>query len=657
MTRQKSTKKALLSSVLSLVICLSMLIGTTFAWFTDSVTSANNKIQSGTLKLDLELLDKESGNWNSIKTSQAPLFNYNKWEPGYTEARVLKVQNEGTLALKWMAKFVSANKLSILANVIDVYVCEGATAYPTRELTGYTRVGTVAEFVNTIETTTTGTLLAGKEATLGIALKMQESAGNEYQGLDLGGAFDIQILATQLTSEIDSFDDQYDKNATFIPAWDGTTGEVPPEVDNTISISTPAELSAFANSVNSGKSYSGKTVKLTADINLDNQNWTPIGACNSTAYFQGVFDGQGHTIYGLNVDKANDTYMYTTAGLFGWIDAGAATIKNVKLDGATVKGSHWVGGIAGYMTGNIINCSVTNSTIIGYNVNDDANGDKVGGVVGYMNTGNGSLEGNTVTNCTITAYRDVAGIAGAVAVENSVKNNTVKDTKISYEANHAAKIVSAKTAVVVDDTNKADNVIVGKITTLTTGNLYDTIASMKKGDTLIVAGGTYNTSGSFPVPEGVTIKGKDGETVIIHQSSAAQDNIFNCAGDVVIENITFESNRKGYAIADNTKNHDTDGDITVINCKFLGLASEKNWGIYKNLNGNLTIQNCTFDNYNNAVCGVNNGNGSTTTITGCTFTNINGEAVGYVMSSTPADFETKLIENNTGLTDANVIGY
>lgn len=134
-----------------------MLIGSTFAWFTDSVTSAGNKIQAGTLKLDLELLDKETKVWNSIKESKAPIFSYDKWEPGYTDVKILKVENEGNLALKWVAKFVSSEELSILANVIDVYVKPSAAelAYPAdRDLTGYTKVGTVAEFVDTIEETT-----------------------------------------------------------------------------------------------------------------------------------------------------------------------------------------------------------------------------------------------------------------------------------------------------------------------------------------------------------------------------------------------------------------------------------------------------------------------------------------------------------------------
>ena len=204
-------------SAVSLLLCVSMLVGSTFAWFTDSVTSAGNKIQSGSLKVDLELLDKETGSWNSLKASKAPIFDYDKWEPGYVDTKVLKVENEGTLALKWVASFYSEEEISALADVIDVYVCASETelSYPDdRDLEGYTCVGTLKNFINSVEETTNGSLEAGQSAYLGIALKMQEEAGNEYQDLSLG-AFDIRIYATQYTSEADSFDDQYDVGATF----------------------------------------------------------------------------------------------------------------------------------------------------------------------------------------------------------------------------------------------------------------------------------------------------------------------------------------------------------------------------------------------------------------------------------------------------------
>ncbi len=236
MTNSKTTKRALFMSVISLLVCFTMLMGATFAWFTDTVVSSNNKIIAGTLKIDLELLDKDSGVWNSLKNDSAPIFDYELWEPGYTDVKILKIENEGTLALKWYAKFVSSYELSVLANVIDVYVCPSATelTYPDdRSLNGYTCVGTVAEFVNTIEETTTGNLNATESAYLGIALKMRESADNDYQNLGLG-TFDIQILATQDTVEADSFDNQYDADAenTAAPTVVATVDELSTAIKN-----------------------------------------------------------------------------------------------------------------------------------------------------------------------------------------------------------------------------------------------------------------------------------------------------------------------------------------------------------------------------------------------------------------------------------------
>ena len=261
MTKKYSTKRSLIASILILCLCFTSFVGTTFAWFTDEVTSSGNKIVSGSLKVDLEVLDKESGKWSSLKESKAPIFNYENWEPGYIDAKVLKVDNEGTLALKWKAKFVANETLGILADVIDVYVLPygvlddaSSVGYPAgRDLgaAGYTKVGTVRDFVNTIETTTYGELLAGKSAYLGIALKMQESAGNIYQEETLG-AFDIQIVATQLASEEDSFGKDYDSGAEY-------DGEI------TNSDGFKAALAA------------GGTYKLVGDLTLDQDVSVPAG--------------------------------------------------------------------------------------------------------------------------------------------------------------------------------------------------------------------------------------------------------------------------------------------------------------------------------------------------------------------------------------------
>ena len=214
----KNIKKSFLMSSISLLLCFIMLLGTTFAWFTDSVTSSGNKIQAGTLKLDLEMLNKETGAYESIKTSKDPIFNYDLWEPGYTDVKFLKVENEGSLSLKWKAMFVSDEEVSKLAEVIDVYVLPSVTELGydnlTRDFDGWRRVGTLDQFINTLSQTTYGNLLPYSCAYLGIALHMQEEAGNEYQEIGLE-AFDIQIVATQMSNEEDSFGPDYDNDAEW----------------------------------------------------------------------------------------------------------------------------------------------------------------------------------------------------------------------------------------------------------------------------------------------------------------------------------------------------------------------------------------------------------------------------------------------------------
>ncbi|MBR3691322.1 MAG: SipW-dependent-type signal peptide-containing protein [Clostridia bacterium] len=418
MTKQRSTKQALVASLLVLTLCISMLIGSTFAWFTDEVVSTGNKIQAGTLKIDLEVLEKQTDGttkWVSIKDSQAPLFNYDKWEPGFTNVTLLRVTNLGNLALKWQAQFRSEVALTPLADVIDVYVCPSETelALPAdRDLSGYRNVGTLRSFVNTISSTTYGSLVnQGDVAYLGLALKMQESAGNAYQGMDLGGAFDIVIYATQLTSEEDSFGPDYDKNAF----WKDAATSVPAaDASGIITIKTAGELAAFAADVNAGNSYVGKTIKLGAHIDLNNLAWTPIGT--GTANFNGTFDGNGYTIYNL---RANGT---EGVGLFGFA-GNAASIHDVRIVNATVTGNHWVGAVLGYgylSQNSLAGCTVENAIISCYPVLKDGkydDGNQAGVIAGMAI--NGNIYKNTAKNSTVYAYRDLGGIVGCAQAENN----------------------------------------------------------------------------------------------------------------------------------------------------------------------------------------------------------------------------------------------
>lgn len=438
MTKIGSTKRSLMMSVMALFLCFTMLLGTTYAWFTDSVTSAGNKIMSGTLNVDLALLDEE-GNWNSIKEDKDPIFNYDKWEPGYTDVKILKIENKGTLALKWKAKFVSGTQLSALAEVIDVYVCPSATelTYPDdRSIDGYTKVGTVAEFVNSIESTTTGKLEASEAAYLGIALKMQETAGNEYKGLDLGGAFDIMILATQLDSEYDSFGNDYDKDSEYpvveIPAdkWDGGFDiswfiENPYAEEYTLSTAEqiaglselvdgsdaaraviPATLSDIIDN-NWPVTFEGTTIKLDNDVDLyvEGENgepvcFDPIGSYRKETAFKGTFDGQGHTISNLNQNTwaLDNGYYYSDCGLglFGLLED--AHIKNLTIDGAEISGESAICGTIAAVAGG--DCIFESITVKNANVADYQY--YAGGIVGWA-SGN-----HQYINCNIDASTAIA---------------------------------------------------------------------------------------------------------------------------------------------------------------------------------------------------------------------------------------------------------
>ena len=215
MTKTKSTKRALLTSALALLMCVSMLIGSTFAWFTDSVTSSGNIIKSGTLDVTMEWKDATaSGAQQTYKdASEGAIFNYDKWEPGFVEAKNIKIGNAGNLALKYQLNIVATGEVSELTDVIDVYYAEAECTLADRNMSELTKIGTLTEVLAAVSTTASGDLLGGESDTVTLALKMQESAGNEYQDLAIGSEFAVQLLATQLTSETDSFDDQYDVNA------------------------------------------------------------------------------------------------------------------------------------------------------------------------------------------------------------------------------------------------------------------------------------------------------------------------------------------------------------------------------------------------------------------------------------------------------------
>ena len=156
MNNSKLTKKALLTSVMALFLCVAMLTGTTFAWFTDTVTSSGNIIKAGTLDVTMEwaegTTDPANATWTDASTGA--IFNYDKWEPGYVSVRHIKIANEGDLALKYQLSIVANGDVSKLADVIDVYYLDPAAQIADRdELTADKKLGTLTEVLANISNT------------------------------------------------------------------------------------------------------------------------------------------------------------------------------------------------------------------------------------------------------------------------------------------------------------------------------------------------------------------------------------------------------------------------------------------------------------------------------------------------------------------------
>ena len=210
MTSIKSTKRALITSALAILMCAAMLIGTTFAWFTDTASTGVNKIVAGNLKVDIIGADSDSHieklNFTKAATTDAEAGAEILWEPGcryLTEG--FRIANKGNLALKWKAQVntgtTAANEGNFdLLDVIDFYLV-------TKAADGTETETALDEFTGNLKKTETSDVYYIKGV-------MQTTAGNDYQGLTLDG-ISITVVATQDTVESDSFDNQYDKDAEY----------------------------------------------------------------------------------------------------------------------------------------------------------------------------------------------------------------------------------------------------------------------------------------------------------------------------------------------------------------------------------------------------------------------------------------------------------
>ena len=279
MNNRKATKRALLTSAMALVMCVVMLVGTTFAWFTDTARTNVNKIQAG--KLDVQLLMKDNAdNWvdaenktlNFLVNGAIPSEGTQiLWEPG-AEYKLpeLKVVNNGNLKLKYKVAITGINGDAKLNEAIDWTINDAAFKLSEQTLDA-----------------------KAESAPFTIKGHMKENAGNEYQGLSIDG-IGITVYATQAKGEYDSTRNDYDENATY------PTGATIVGLNGTYDSLTAAMVAwrESKNILTTGGNMGGHPAELTS---VDTISWVISGS---------VGTGDGAGVVGTSGSLLSGGYIY-----------------------------------------------------------------------------------------------------------------------------------------------------------------------------------------------------------------------------------------------------------------------------------------------------------------------------------------------------------
>ncbi len=323
----KTSKKALFASAMSLLLCVTMLIGSTFAWFTDSASSKGNKIMAGNLDVDLLLWDGDS--YEDIGDSEEPIFgsytsdkaqnvnNDTLWEPGKTQVAYLKIKNNGNLALKYQVALNTVNPADgkNLYEVMQYQIVPDAANGENVQWNGNTalkaKLGT--EIVSgdaAVE------MDPGAEHDFALLVHMDENANNDY--MDGKVEFDITVLATQLNAEEDSFGKDYDKDSKYGAGNDLYTDDE----GNYVAVSTEGLVSAaaLASEDDSITSVKYETAAGTVDV--------PV-ARDAAALDSAIASGNDVVVL-TNGDFAVDNAKNTEVTIVG---NGADTVLTVENEG------------------------------------------------------------------------------------------------------------------------------------------------------------------------------------------------------------------------------------------------------------------------------------------------------------------------------------
>ena len=349
MENRKSTKRALLTSVLALLMCVTMLVGATFAWFTDTASTEVNKIQAGNLDLEVKYRTTANGEWKALDNT-TDLFGAEGtlFEPGHTRVVELKIKNAGNLALKYkigmnvISETAGTNKdgnpyklsnyLKVATSPIQQYdpnAGPGSISYAMEQLIfvkGNVLAWEHRDFANfELEYTSNGgvhELKPGDAGILGIKVYMPESVGNEANAISTEKAasinFGLNVVATQYTVESDSYGTQYDKDATY-PAVNQAELTALLNGGKIVTLGkdiAPTEAITVSGNVKSTLDLDGKTLANTEDIWSDN-NWALVSAqngANLTITGNGTFAAKENDCYAVDVQDGSTVTI--TSGTF-----------------------------------------------------------------------------------------------------------------------------------------------------------------------------------------------------------------------------------------------------------------------------------------------------------------------------------------------------
>ena len=333
MTSSKSTKRALISSTLALLMCVAMLIGTTFAWFTDTASTGVNKIQAGNLDVELEYKNSDTADFTKADKNTKVFKEGALWEPGHVEYVVLKVSNAGSLALKYKLGINIAsetgstnvyNNAFNLSDYIRFAVLDGDKTEGSVDRDALVAAATDSKLIKegyTAENHLTATGTDNSQKVVTLVVWMPTTVGNEANhkkdatapSINLG----INVVATQNTVENDSFGNTYDKDATYpvvvsqnelntsltLDALKDENGKVSP-VEVTLGNTAAADI----NYSESNSGYTGKGVML-GSTKLNKYAATPAAAGEYKFTFKDGIITSKATGYG-SIDNYKNTSVY-----------------------------------------------------------------------------------------------------------------------------------------------------------------------------------------------------------------------------------------------------------------------------------------------------------------------------------------------------------